>query len=176
MVLQLSYLGVLAAFIYRRTYKPETLASFQSEMLANEEADDDWIGRFTRLLGLDSPVAADALRLYVLLHADHEGGNVSAHLAHCVNSAHSDIFYAFAAALCGLAGPLHGLASQDALLWQMKLLDWLSEEKQLTLDKTSADNAEKVKEAIREYAGKEFDAGRVIPGFGHAVLRDIDPR
>lgn len=41
------------------------------------------------------------------------GGNVSAHATHLVGSALSDPYYAWAAGLCGLAGPLHGLANQD---------------------------------------------------------------
>lgn len=38
--------------------------------------------------------------------------NVSAHATHLVGSALSDPYYAWAAGLCGLAGPLHGLANQ----------------------------------------------------------------
>lgn len=45
-------------------------------------------------------------------HSDHEGGNVSAHTSHLVGSALSDPYLAFAAAMNGLAGPLHGLANQ----------------------------------------------------------------
>lgn len=44
--------------------------------------------------------------------SDHEGGNVSAHTSHLVGSALSDPYLAFAAAMNGLAGPLHGLANQ----------------------------------------------------------------
>ena len=45
-------------------------------------------------------------------YSDHEGGNVSAHTCHLVGSALADPFLSLAAAMCGLAGPLHGLASQ----------------------------------------------------------------
>lgn len=48
-------------------------------------------------------------------HSDHEGGNVSAHTSHLVGSALSDPYLAFAAAMNGLAGPLHGLANQVRL-------------------------------------------------------------
>lgn len=65
---------------------------------------------FSRLpLGLDSP--------FLLLHSDHEGGNVSAHTSHLVGSALSDPYLSFAAAMNGLAGPLHGLANQVRLLF-----------------------------------------------------------
>lgn len=48
---------------------------------------------------------------------DHEGGNVSAHATHLVGSALSDPYLSFAAGMCGLAGPLHGLANQEVLQW-----------------------------------------------------------
>lgn len=49
---------------------------------------------------------------YFYFYSDHEGGNVSAHTSHLVGSALSDPYLAFAAAMNGLAGPLHGLANQ----------------------------------------------------------------
>jgi len=45
-------------------------------------------------------------------YSDHEGGNVSAHASHLVGSALSDPYLSFSAGMCGLAGPLHGLANQ----------------------------------------------------------------
>lgn len=62
-------------------------------------------------LGLDSP--------FSLPHSDHEGGNVSAHTSHLVGSALSDPYLSFAAAMNGLAGPLHGLANQARLFCSM---------------------------------------------------------
>jgi len=50
----------------------------------------------------------ELMRLYLTIHTDHEGGNVSAHAGHLVGSALSDPFLATSAALNGLAGPLHG--------------------------------------------------------------------
>lgn len=55
------------------------------------------------------------------IFSDHEGGNVSAHTVHLVGSALSDPYLSFAAGLNGLAGPLHGLANQEVLLWLLKL-------------------------------------------------------
>ena len=49
---------------------------------------------------------------YFSLRSDHEGGNVSAHTSHLVGSALSDPYLSVAAAMNGLAGPLHGLANQ----------------------------------------------------------------
>ncbi len=52
--------------------------------------------------------------------SDHEGGNVSAHATHLVGSALSDPYLSFAAGMCGLAGPLHGLANQEVLVFLNK--------------------------------------------------------
>ena len=37
------------------------------------------------------------MRLYLTIHSDHEGGNVSAHSTHLVGSALSDPYLSFAA-------------------------------------------------------------------------------
>src|SRR6185369_15459410 len=58
---------------------------------------------------------------YLTIHADHEGGNVSAHACHLVASALSDPYLSFAAGMCGLAGPLHGLANQEVLIFLKKV-------------------------------------------------------
>merc|ERR1711997_1057068 len=78
----------------------------------------DWAGNYAHMLGMnDSEEFKEVTRLYLMLHADHEGGNVSAHTTHLVGSALSDPYYSMAAGLCGLAGPLHGLANQECLNW-----------------------------------------------------------
>lgn len=63
----------------------------------------------------------DLLRLYLVVHMDHEGGNVSAHTNRLVGSALSDPYLAFSASMNGLAGPLHGLANQECLRWLMEI-------------------------------------------------------
>lgn len=103
------------------------------------------------------------MRLYLTIHADHESGNVSSHAAHLVNSALSDPFVAFSAAANGLYGPLHGLANQEVLEW-IKKVDQALPGAQLTL------------ESLSDHVRSTLTAGGVIPGFGHAVLRVIDPR
>jgi citrate synthase len=102
------------------------------------------------------------MRLYLTLHCDHEGGNVSANTCHTVGSALSDPFYAVSAGLNGLAGPLHGLANQECLNWVLE-----------TMDKFGGAPTE---EQIEEYAWETLNSGKVIPGYGHAVLRVTDPR
>merc|ERR1719217_1238092 len=99
------------------------------------------------------------------LHADHEGGNVSVHATHLVGSALSDPYYSWAAGVCGLAGPLHGLANQECLAWLLEV--------QADLKKQGK---EPTKEVMEEYTRKQLASGKVVPGFGHAVLRKPDPR
>jgi citrate synthase len=65
------------------------------------------------------------MRLYIVIHADHEGGNVSAHATHLVGSALSDPYLSFSAGMNGLAGPLHGLANQECLKFLLDLQEKL---------------------------------------------------
>ncbi|KAJ2010109.1 citrate (Si)-synthase, partial [Coemansia sp. S85] len=106
---------------------------------------------------------ADLMRLYLVIHSDHEGGNVSAHTTHLVGSALSDPYLSFAAGLNGLAGPLHGLANQEVLRWIIKM------QEEIGTDTPTEDQ-------IREYCWATLNSGRVVPGYGHAVLRKTDPR
>jgi len=147
---------VIAATIYRRTFHDGKVPAYDTKL--------DWAANFAQMLGVnESEGFKEAVRLYLMLHADHEGGNVSAHATHLVGSALSDPYYAWAAGLCGLAGPLHGLANQECLSW---LLDV---QKQLHGQKPT-------KELMTDFANKTLKEGKVIPGFGHAVLRNTDPR
>ncbi len=65
--------------------------------------------------------------IHPVFHSDHEGGNVSAHTCHLVGSALSDPYLSFAAGMNGLAGPLHGLANQEVLVWLTKIQKQLPE-------------------------------------------------
>jgi citrate synthase len=116
------------------------------------------------MLGLPDPKGdfSKLMRLYLTLHSDHESGNVSAHTCHCVGSALSDAFYAVSAGLNGLAGPLHGLANQECLGWILQVLEKF---KGVPSD-----------EDLRKFAWDTLNSGKVIPGYGHAVLRITDPR
>merc|ERR1719282_1812445 len=78
----------------------------------------DWAGNYAAMLGVnDSEAFKEVTRLYLMIHADHEAGNVSAHTTHLVGSALSDPYLSYAAGINGLAGPLHGLANQECLRW-----------------------------------------------------------
>jgi len=114
------------------------------------------------MLGFNNSIFDDLMRLYLVLHSDHEGGNVSAHATHLVGSALSDPYFSFSAGINGLAVPLHGLANQEVLRWVKDMKKELG-------NNTS-------NEAIEKYCHDTLSSGKVIPGFGHAVLRKTDPR
>lgn len=150
----LARLPIIAAYIYRRTYK-------NNEHIASDPK-LDWAANFAHMLGYDQNEFYKLMRLYLTIHADHEGGNVSAHTTHLVGSALSDPYLAFSAAMNGLAGPLHGLANQEVVRWIFEL--------QENIGKNPS------KEDIADYINKTLKDGKVVPGYGHAVLRKTDPR
>jgi len=145
----------IAAYIYRRKYKNGE--HIQPNGLL------DWAGNFAHMMGYENEDFKELMRLYMVIHADHEGGNVSAHTTHLVGSALSDPYLSFAAGMNGLAGPLHGLANQEVIKWIFELRE------QIGSDSPS-------KEQIEEYVRKTLSEGKVVPGYGHAVLRKTDPR
>lgn len=145
----------IAAHIYRGTYH-------NGDHIESNPA-EDWSGNFAHMLGIDSPDFKSLMRLYLTIHADHEGGNASAHTVHLVGSTLSDAYYSFAGGMNSLAGPLHGLANQEVIKWVFKMIDSLG-------TTTPSDDQ------IKDYIQKTLDAGQVIPGYGHAVLRQPDPR
>jgi citrate synthase len=114
------------------------------------------------MIGYKDPVFTELMRLYLTIHSDHEGGNVSAHATHLVGSALSDPYLSFTAGMCGLAGPLHGLANQEVLVF----LDGMVKEVGMDLTDDEA----------KAYIWGLLKSGRVVPGYGHAVLRKTDPR
>jgi citrate synthase len=125
----------------------------------------DWSYNFAELLGKGGSKNGDfhdLLRLYLALHGDHEGGNVSAHATHLVGSALSDPYLSYSAGLLGLAGPLHGLAAQEVLRWILAMQDKIG-------TKFSDED-------VRTYLWDTLKSGRVVPGYGHGVLRKPDPR
>ncbi|HAN79567.1 MAG TPA: type I citrate synthase [Bacteroidales bacterium] len=150
----LAKLPIIAAFIYRLKYKGDQ--QIKSDYNLPFGAD------FAHMMGIPAPYD-DVSRLYFLLHADHESGNVSAHATHLVGSALSDAYYSLSAGMNGLAGPLHGLATQEVLRWLQDVMEKLN-------------GAEPTEELMKKFVEETLDSGQVIPGFGHAVLRKTDPR
>lgn len=151
----ISVLPTLAAYIYRRTYHNG------DHIEPNDDL--DWGGNFAHMLGIDDPDFKSLMRLYLTIHADHEGGNASAHTTHLIGSTLSDAYNSFAGGMNSLAGPLHGLANQEVIKWVFEMIDQLGT-RQPTDDQ------------IKDYIHKTLDEGKVIPGYGHAVLRQPDPR
>lgn len=145
----------IAAYVYRRKYKNND--HIQPNGLL------DWSSNFAHMLGFKEEGFHELMRLYMTIHADHEGGNVSAHTTHLVGSALSDPYLSFAAGMNGLAGPLHGLANQEVIKWIFEMQESLGTE-------TPS------KEQIAQYVQDTLSAGKVVPGYGHAVLRKTDPR
>jgi citrate synthase len=148
----------IAAIIYRCTFKDGVVARDNSPDL-------DYSARFCRMLGHSEPDFDELMRLYLTIHTDHEGGNASAHTTHLVASTLSDPYLAYAAGLNALAGPLHGLANQEVLSWIIALND-----------KFKSEGKPVNHETITQFAWETLNSGKVIPGYGHAVLRQTDPR
>jgi len=146
-------LPVIAAMIYRNLYRDGHVCPLDPKV--------DVSANLASMLGYDDPQFVELMRLYLTIHTDHEGGNVSAHTTHLVGSALSDPYLSLSAGMCGLAGPLHGLANQEVLIWLGKVVE------QVGYTAT--------KEELREFIRESLKTS-VVPGYGHAVLRKTDPR
>lgn len=147
-------LPAIAAVIYRKNYKGAKYIEPHPTL--------DWAANLAYQMGYESDGALELMRLYQTIHSDHEGGNVSAHATHLVGSALSDPYLSFAGGMTGLAGPLHGLANQEVLRWIFSVVSEIGKEPS--------------KEQLKEYIWATLKAGKVVPGYGHAVLRKTDPR
>jgi len=147
---------ILTARIFRNVF-------FAGKQVASDKS-LDWAGNYAHMMGVsDSEQFKDVTRLYLMLHADHEGGNVSAHATHLVGSSLADPYLSFTAGVNGLAGPLHGLANQECLRW-------------LKATKATLGDKPATVEQVTKLAQDTLAAGKVIPGFGHGALRITDPR
>jgi citrate synthase len=145
----------VAAYIYRRTYHDGKHIAPDISL--------DWGANYAHMLGIEGDDFKNLMRLYLTIHADHEGGNASAHATHLVGSTLSDAYNSLSAGMNALAGPLHGLANQEVIKWIFKMLD--------TLGTRTPSKAQ-----IIDYVNATLAAGKVVPGYGHAVLREPDPR
>ena len=152
----LAKLPAVAAGVYR--------IRFDKGDLIDSDPNLDWSENYARMLGIEDPSGefANLIKLYLVLHCDHESGNVSAHTCHVVGSALSDLYYAVSAGLNGLAGPLHGLANQECLKFVLAVKEKYG--------------GVPTAEQLKEFAWDTLNSGKVIPGYGHAVLRKTDPR
>jgi len=145
----------VAAYIYRKT--------FHGNDHIKPDLTLDWAGNFAHMLGIEGDEFKSLMRLYLTIHADHEGGNASAHTVHLVGSTLSSSYMSFAGGMNSLAGPLHGLANQEVIKFIFEMIEEIGSD-------------DPTKEQIAAYVQKTLDGGKVIPGYGHAVLRQPDPR
>ena len=115
------------------------------------------------------------------IHADHEGGNVSAHTAHVVGSALSDPYLSYAASMNGLAGPLHGLANQEVLRWLMDVKaevgDNVTEEQLAAFCKKTLASGKASRKTVEDWRRQRKEASREkgppTQRHQHAVVYDI---
>ncbi|HVO76087.1 MAG TPA: citrate (Si)-synthase [Ignavibacteriaceae bacterium] len=155
-----SKIPAIAAGIYRIKYKKGNLIEPDKKIDFSED--------FVRMLGLFPGGNAlsnqfnELMKIYLIAHCDHEGGNVSAFTSQTVNSTLSDLYFSISGGFNGLAGPLHGLANQECAKWLLELMKRF--------------NGTPTQQQLVDYVWETINAGRVIPGYGHAVLRVVDPR
>jgi citrate synthase len=148
-------LPAIAAGIYRLKFKKGDIIPSDPAM--------DLTGDYVHMLGVsDVPDFKDLMRLYLVAHCDHEGGNVSALANQVISSSLADMYYSLSGAFGGLAGPLHGLANQESLKWILEIMEKYG----------GTPSIEQIKKIVAEI----ISSGKVIPGYGHAVLRVTDPR
>jgi citrate synthase len=147
-------LPAIAAFIYNLKYRDGSYIPPDPKL--------DWAANFAHMIGNDNEEYKEFCRLFFFLLSDHEGANVSAHTSYIVASALSDVYYAVSAGMDGLAGPLHGLANEECLRWLLQMRESFKEPPTL--------------EQVRQYEVDWLNSGRLVPGYGHPVLRVTDPR
>jgi citrate synthase len=137
---------------------------FQKSGLIEPDGSLDWGANFAHMLGLNDPDGnvKKLMRLYLMLHCDHEGGNASAFTSLTIGSTLSDLYYAVSGGLNALAGPLHGLANQECLKFVLEIRDKFG--------------GAPSRDELEQLCWDRLKNGRVIPGYGHAVLRCPDPR
>lgn len=105
---------------------------------------------------------AQVLKVFNILHYDHGGGNLSTFVGKAIASGGEDIYGSLVGAMAGLAGPLHGMANQEALRFLKEVLENVK-------DPTD-------EKATYNYLEKIWSEGGKVYGFGHAVLRIEDSR
>ncbi|MGH1363529.1 MAG: citrate (Si)-synthase [Calditrichia bacterium] len=152
----LARLPVIAAGIFRSKLQKQDKIATDPKLGFSEN--------FAHMLGLGqhNETFESFIRQFVVVHSDHEGANASVLASRVVNSSLSDLYYSISGGMNCLAGPLHGLANQECLKFCMAIYKKF--------------NGVPDDDALSSYIQQHLDERRVIPGFGHAVLREADPR
>jgi citrate synthase len=128
------------------------------------KAELGWVENFVHMLGAPgaSPDLTRLLRVFMILHMDHGGGNLSTFVGKAIASGHEDMYGSLAGAMAALAGPLHGMANQECLRFVKEVAEQIPD---------ASDTAK-----LDTYIENRLASGGVLFGFGHAVLRVEDPR
>ena len=124
------------------------------------DPEKDLIEDFVHMLGVpgaDPDRLGQLLKTFYILHLDHGGGNLSTFTGKAIASGHADLYASMCGAMAALYGPLHGRANQDCLDFVRQV--------------GSSDEAE-----VERFVRERLSSGGKIFGFGHAVLRNEDPR
>jgi citrate synthase len=103
------------------------------------------------------PDAADALRILLILHADHEQ-NCSTSTVRLAGSSLANLYASISAGIAALWGPLHGGANQEVLTM---------------LEQIKAHGGDVAPFIDR---AKDKDDPFRLMGFGHRVYKNYDPR
>lgn len=152
----IAMLPVLAAGIYRQKLLNEDIIEPHPTL--------DLASNFAYMLGspTNNEMFINFIKRFMIVHSDHEGGYVGVHSSRLVNSALSDLYYSISSGINGLAGPIHGLANQQMVNYALQILEKFS--------------GIPAKDDLKELIWNDLKDGKIIPGFGHAVLRGEDPR
>jgi len=124
-----------------------------------------YMENFTRMLKvpeINIQELTEVFKLFNILHYDHGGGNLSTFVGKAVASGLEDMYGSINAAMAALAGPRHGKANQDCLHFVEEILNETGQ------NATSS----QIEKLIRQ----KLEKNELVFGFGHAVLRVIDPR
>jgi citrate synthase len=126
-----------------------------------------WVENFVHMLGApglknDGADLTRLLRVFMILHFDHGGGNLSTFVGKAIASGQEDMYGSLAGAMAALAGPLHGMANQEVLRFVKEVAAEIKDPSDL--------------DEVNKYVENRLTSGGVLYGFGHAVLRVEDPR
>ena len=149
----LSKVRTIAAFSYKKS---------RGEPFIYPDPQRDYCSNFLHMMHTlpyadyePSKEAVDALRVFLILHADHEQ-NCSTATARIVGSSGANLFASVAAAVCALWGPLHGGANSKVML--------------------QLESIERGEETVRSLVDKVKEKKALLWGFGHRVYKNFDPR
>lgn len=127
-----------------------------------------WIDRLLAAMGQKVVEGAhqenlqEVMRLFMVLHMDHGGGNLSTFVGKAIASGLEDMYGSLAGALLALEGPRHGRANQDCIDFLKRILGKYGEKIDV--------------ESLKTILQDEILRGELIYGYGHAVLRVEDAR